>query len=322
MNWERMESFIVAEGERGKRLDRFLAERTGRSRAEIQRLIKAGLVRVADRTVKPSYLLEPDERVELEPPPARPLLLQPEAIALRIIYEDEDLIVVDKPSGLVTHPASGHLSGTLVNGLLYHCKGRLAETGDPLRPGIVHRLDRETSGAIVVAKTALAYQDLVEQFKRGEVGKSYLALVHGIIEEEEGLIELPLRRAHFQREEIRVDAAGKGATTEFFVLGRFPAAGAGKTLVEARPRTGRTHQLRVHFRYIGHPVVGDRKYGRKGDLAPRMMLHAWRLSLWHPRTEERLEFTAPPPEEFRPWLAGSVGGSRAPQDKKGRSRDR
>ncbi len=314
-----MESFIAESGEGRKRLDRFLVERTGRSRAEIQRLIKAGRVRVAGRAVKPSYLLEPGDCVELEPPPARPLLPQPEAIALRIICEDEDLIVVDKPAGLVTHPASGHLGGTLVNGLLHHC-GRLAETGDPLRPGIVHRLDRETSGAIVVAKTALAYQSLVEQFKRGEVGKSYLALVHGIIEEDEGLIELPLRRARFRRGEISVDAAGKGATTEFFVLGRFPTAG--KTLVEARPKTGRTHQLRVHFRYIGHPVVGDRKYGRRGDTAPRMMLHAWRLSLWHPRTGEQLEFTAPPPEEFRPWLAGSAGGSRAPQDKRGRSRDR
>jgi 23S rRNA pseudouridine1911/1915/1917 synthase len=317
-----MESFIVAEEAKGERLDRFLAERTGLSRAEVQRLIRAGLVRVGGRTAKPSYLLKPGEYVEFEPSTARLGLSQPqpqpEALPLRIIYEDEDLIVVDKPAGLVTHPAPGHLQGTLLNALLHHCQ--LAETGDPLRPGIVHRLDRETSGALVAAKTRVAYQSLVEQFKRGEVGKSYLALVHGAIEEDEGLIELPLRRASLRREEIAVDAAGKGAITEFFVLGRFPAAG--KTLVEARPRTGRTHQLRVHFRYIGHPIVGDRKYGRKGDPAPRMMLHAWRLSLWHPRTGRRLEFTAPPPEEFHPWLSGSVEGNRTPRDTRGRSLNR
>jgi 23S rRNA pseudouridine1911/1915/1917 synthase len=233
-----MESFIVAEEAKGERLDRFLAERTGLSRAEVQRLIRAGLVRVGGRTAKPSYLLKPGEYVELEPSTARLGLSQPqpqpEALPLRIIYEDDDLIVVDKPAGLVTHPAPGHLQGTLLNALLHHCQ--LAETGDPLRPGIVHRLDRETSGALVAAKTRVAYQSLVEQFKRGEVGKSYLALVHGAIEEDEGLIELPLRRASLRREEIAVDAAGKGAITEFFVLGRFPAAG--KTLVEARPRDG------------------------------------------------------------------------------------
>lgn len=300
-----MESFIVAEEANGERLDRFLAERTGLSRAEVQRLIKAGLVRVSGRAAKPSYILEPGEHVELEPPPASPRAPQPEALPLRILYEDEDLIVVDKPAGLVTHPGPGRLGGTLVNGLLYHCQ--LAETGDPLRPGIVHRLDRETSGALVAAKTQAAYQSLVEQFKQGEVRKNYLALVHGIIEEDEGLIELPLRRARLRREEMAVDAAGKGATTEFLVLGRFPAAA--KTLVEARPKTGRTHQLRVHFRYIGHPIVGDRKYGHKGDQAPRMMLHAWRLSFWHPRTGRRLELTAPPPEEFRPWLEDTAGGN-------------
>lgn len=313
-----MESFIVPEEAGGARLDRFLAERTGLSRAEVQRLIKAGLVRVNGRSAKPSHPLEPGEHVEFEPPPARPLTPQPEPMALEILYEDEDLIVVDKPAGLVTHPGPGHLEGTLVNGLLYHCQ--LAETGDPLRPGIVHRLDRETSGALVAAKSALAYRSLVEQFKRGEVRKSYLALVHGIIEEDEGLIELPLRRAPLRRKEIAVDAAGKGAITDFLVLGRFPAEA--RTLVEARPRTGRTHQLRVHFRYIGHPIVGDRKYGQKGDKAPRMMLHAWRLELWHPRTGRRLEFTAPPPEEFRPWLAGSAGGSQARQDTRGRCPNR
>jgi len=319
-----MELLTVAAEEEGERLDRFLASRTGRSRAEIQRLIKAGKVLIDGRPAKPSHPLRSGECVTIElPPPSPPdLRPKPEPLPLKIIYEDEEIIVVDKPAGMVTHPGPGHLRGTLVNALLHHCP--LAETDDPRRPGLVQRLDRETSGVLVAAKTREAYRSLVEQFKLREVRKRYLALVHGVIAEDEGLIELPLRRARLQRRKIAVDASGKGAITEFSVLGRFPSEG--KTLVEARPRTGRTHQLRVHFRYIGHPIVGDRKYGRKGDEAQnqRMMLHAWEIELTHPRTGRSLRFTAPPPEEFAPWLArarlqGPAGGSPAPQDKRGRS---
>ncbi|MFQ6118030.1 MAG: RluA family pseudouridine synthase, partial [Candidatus Bipolaricaulia bacterium] len=241
---------VPTEGE-GERLDRWLAQRTGRSRAEVQRLIKAGRVRVSGRAAKPSLLLQPEDRVEMDLPPPGPSTPQPEPLPLTILYEDEEIIVVDKPAGLVTHPAPGHPRGTLVNGLLHRC--RLAETGNPSRPGIVHRLDRETSGALVAAKTEEAHRNLVEQFKRGEVGKRYLALVHGIIEEEEGRIELPLGRDPIRREEVRVRAEGKSAVTEFSVLERF--AEQDKTLVKARPMTGRMHQIRVHFSHIGHPVV-------------------------------------------------------------------
>jgi 23S rRNA pseudouridine1911/1915/1917 synthase len=309
-----MEVFTVPEDDEGERLDRWLAQRTGRSRAEIQRLIEQGQILVNGRAVKASRLLRPGDRVAVELPPPEPSTPQPEPLPLKIIHEDEDLIVVEKPAGLVTHPGPGHPTGTLVNGLLYHC--RLAETGDRLRPGIVHRLDRETSGVLVAAKTKEAYLSLVEQFKRGEVGKRYLALVHGLIEEDEGLIELPLGRDPLHRERVQVRADGNRAITEFSVLRRFEDQD--RTLVEARPRTGRMHQIRVHLSYIGHPVVGDPKYGPRYDKAERMMLHAFELTIWHPRSGRRLRFTAPPPEEFTPWWAGGLGGgSQSPRGRRG-----
>ncbi|MCR4404104.1 MAG: RluA family pseudouridine synthase [Candidatus Acetothermia bacterium] len=311
-----MEDLTVPAEAVGLRLDRWLAERTGRSRAEIQRLIREGKALVNGSQAKPGYPLRVGDRVQIELPPPGPLAPQPELLPLRIIFEDEEIIVVDKPAGMVTHPGAGHLSGTLVNALLYHC--HLAETDDPRRPGLVQRLDRETSGVLVAAKSEEAHRKLVEQFKRGSVRKRYLALVQGIIEEDEGLIELPLGRDARRREEVRVSAGGKRASTEFVVLQRFKAEQ--KTLVEARPRTGRMHQIRVHFRHIGHPVVGDRKYGRRQDDAPRMMLHAWEIELAHPRTGERVKFSAPPPAEFSPWLAGGgAEDSLAPQDRRGRS---
>lgn len=323
-----MRLVVSAPEDEGERLDRWLAERLpDRSRTAIQRLIREGRVRVGGRRVKPSYPLQVGDEIEVELPIPQSEFPQPEPLPLVVIHEDEDLIVVNKPSGMVTHPGAGHPRGTLVNALLYHCHGRLAETGDPTRPGIVHRLDRETSGLLVVAKSERAYRSLVEQFKRGEVGKRYLALVWGLIEEDEGLIDLPVARDPHQRERMRVTPEGKRAVTEFVVLRRFPKEG--KTLVEARPRTGRMHQVRVHFSYIKHPVVGDPKYGRSRDGDERMMLHAWQLELWHPRTGQRVRFTAPPPEEFIPWLEGTerpcepgsgpTGGNQSPQGKRGRS---
>ena len=324
-----MRLVVSAPEDEGERLDRWLAGRLpGRSRTAIQRLIREGRVRVGGRRVKPSYPLAVGDEIEVELPIPQSELPQPEPLPLEVIHEDEDLIVVNKPAGMVTHPGAGRPRGTLVNALLHHCRGRLAETGDPARPGIVHRLDRETSGLLVAAKTELAYRSLVEQFKRGEVGKRYLALVWGLIEEDEGLIELPVARDPRQRERMRVTPGGKRAVTEFAVLRRFPEEG--KTLVEARPRTGRMHQVRVHFSYIEHPVVGDPKYGRHDrSEQERMMLHAWELELWHPRTGRRVRFVAPPPEEFTPWLgegrspcgpgSGPTGGSRSPQGRRGRS---
>jgi len=286
---------IVADPEEeGQRLDRWLAERLpGQSRTAIQRLIRMGKVHINGATAKPSLplVLGMEVEVELEPPPS--LLPQPEEITLRVIYEDADLIAIDKPPGMVTHPAPGHLRGTVVNALLYHCQGQLAETGDPLRPGIIHRLDKGTSGVLVAAKSELAYRSLVEQFKHGRVRKCYLALVHGLIVEDEGLIELPLAPDH-RGERMRVSHEGKPAVTEFTVLRRLPDR---KTLIEARPRTGRMHQIRVHLSYIKHPVVGDPKYGRR-DESGRMMLHARELEIEHPKSKGRLRLIAPLPPEF------------------------
>jgi len=314
------ETFTAPLEDEGERLDRWLtAQLVGRSRAEIQRLIRMKKILVNGETAKPSRLLRSGDRVVVELPPPGPSAPEPEPLPLKIIYEDGEIIVVEKPVGLVTHPAPGHPRGTLVNGLLYHC--RLAEAADRMRPGIVQRLDRETSGVLVAAKTGKAYRSLVEQFKHGEVEKRYLALVYGVIAEDEGLIELPLGRDPLRRERVRVRAEGKRAITEFSILKRFEDQD--KTLVKVRPRTGRMHQIRVHFSYIGHPVVGDPKYGRRGDWAERMMLHAFELAIWHPRTGRRVKFTAPPPEEFIPWLEhGSGEGNRSPQGRRGRSPDR
>jgi 23S rRNA pseudouridine1911/1915/1917 synthase len=306
-----METFTVPAEDRGERLDRWLARMVRRSRAEVKRFIQSGQARVNGEEAKPNYLLRPDDRVVIEFPPPELPIPQPELLTIHVLYEDEQLIVVDKPPGMVTHPAPGHPGGTLVNGLLHRC--RLAETGDPQRPGIVHRLDGETSGVLVAVKTEAAYQGLTEQFKQGEVGKSYLALVHGVVEEDEGRIELPLGRGSVRRKEVQVRAEGREAITEFSVLQRFQD----KTLLEVRPNTGRMHQIRVHLSHIGHPVVGDPKYGRRKDGAARMMLHARELSFWHPATGKRVRFTAPLPEEFTPWLDHGAGAdNRSPPDRR------
>jgi 23S rRNA pseudouridine1911/1915/1917 synthase len=289
---------IVGAEEAGERLDLWLASRlTTLSRTRIQRLIASGLITLDRRPAKPSALLEVGERVQVMLPPETPSRLPAETIALDIIYEDEDLVVVNKPSGLVVYPGAGHEGGTLINGLL---RGRtLAQVGAPVRPGIVHRLDKETSGVIVVAKTDMAYYHLIEQFKRREVSKHYLALVHGTFAEDEGCIEAPIGRDPQQRKRMKVLASGgKVAITEFTVRKRWPAG----TLLEAHPLTGRTHQIRVHFSAIGHPILGDRLYGASRDSSERLMLHAWQLELWHPRSGQRMHWIAPAPAEFETLL--------------------
>ncbi|MFQ5796040.1 MAG: RluA family pseudouridine synthase [Candidatus Bipolaricaulia bacterium] len=293
--------FTVGETEAGTRIDLLIATRVGRSRSQVQKLIARGLVRVDGKRVKSSYLVKSGDRIEaMFPPPPDPEP-KPEPIPLEILYEDDELIVVNKPSGLVVHPAPGHEGGTLVNGLLYHCHS-LSQVGDPRRPGIVHRLDKGTSGVLIAARTDEAHQNLVRQFQSRAVRKRYLALVHGRIEEDAGRIEMRVGRAPWNRQSMAVTQAGKDAVTEFEVRNRHD----GLTLVELRPMTGRTHQLRVHLKEIGHPIAGDRKYGRK-DRFERLMLHAWSLSLQHPRTGRPMQFEAPPPPEFDTFLDNSTG---------------
>jgi 23S rRNA pseudouridine1911/1915/1917 synthase len=296
--------FIVDECDAGQRLDLFLTRRSGLTRARIQRLIEDGRVLTNGHPQKPRHAVVPGERIRLEVPPAAPLALAPEAIPLEILYEDDDLVVLNKPAGMVVHPGAGRTTGTLVHALLAHCK-RLSGIGGVERPGIVHRLDRDTSGVLVVAKSETAHQSLSAQFKGRVVRKRYLALVYGEIRGEAGRIEAAIGRSDHDRKRMGVRiAGGREARTAYRVVRRL----SGMTLVDLGLETGRTHQIRVHLAHIGHPVVGDQTYGGRRERQPsapgtpradRQMLHAWRLGFRHPRTDHWLEFTAPVPADFR-----------------------
>ncbi len=287
----------------GERLDKWLAQKLpDRSRTEVQRWIKEGLVRVNGRASKPGYKLEPGDIVEVDVPVAQAYEgVAPEPIPLDIIYEDQDLLVINKPAGMVVHPAPGHTSGTLVNAVLYHCPD-LEGIGNVLRPGIVHRLDKDTSGLILVAKNDHAHRELQRQFKAREVEKSYLALVEGHLQPKIGRIEAPIGRDKKHRKRMAVIRDGREAITEYRVIDYYDDF----TLVEARPLTGRTHQIRVHFAFIGHPLAGDTVYGRrKQRLKPwlkRHFLHAHRLRFRLPSTGEMVEFTAPLPPDLQAVL--------------------
>ncbi len=293
--------FTVTED--GQRLDRWLAAALpDRSRAEIQRWIKEGRVLVNDTVLKASYRVEPGDEIVVHIPPPLPTEIQPEPIPLDIIYEDEDLLVINKPAGMVVHPAPGrvHRTGTLVNAILAHTPDLLI--GGEQRPGIVHRLDKDTSGVILVAKNDKTLRALQAQFKSREVEKDYLALVEGELPFTRGRVEAPIGRDPRHRQRMAVVPEGKGrpAVTEFTVRERFP----GYTLIEVQPRTGRTHQIRVHLAYIGHPVVGDPTYGRRRKRlhCPRQFLHAHRLRFRLPATGEWVEFTAPLPDDLEEVL--------------------
>jgi 23S rRNA pseudouridine1911/1915/1917 synthase len=298
-----LREFLVTQAEAGQRLDVFLAGASGLSRARVQRLIQAGQVLVGGHPQKPRHRVGPGERIQLHVPPATPLQLTPEAIPLDILHEDDDLIVVNKPPGMVVHPGAGRSTGTLVHALLAHC-GTLAGIGGVERPGIVHRLDRDTSGVLVVAKTETAHHSLSRQFKTRLVKKRYLALVHGQVQQDSGRIEAAIGRREHDRKRMGVRVrGGREARTAFRVLRRSP----NMSLLALDLETGRTHQIRVHLAHIGHPVVGDRVYGGRqerqkgrldGSQAERQMLHAWRLAFQHPTTDAWVEFTAPVPEDF------------------------
>jgi len=287
--------------ESGQRLDRYLADQiSDLSRASLQRLIQEGRVLVDGAEVKSSHKVSAGEIVTLVMPvPAAPVLAA-QAISVPIVYEDDDLIVVDKPAGMVVHPGHGVSSGTLVNALLAHCPG-LAAFEDSLRPGIVHRLDKDTSGVMVVAKTPAAQQNLSAQFAARTVKKTYWALVHGRVENEHGLIEAAIGRS--RTEPTRMAIAGKAerpARTAFRVLRRYAAF----TLVEAQPVTGRTHQIRLHFAALGHPLAGDAAYGRPHESLSlgRQFLHARTLRVRMPSSGVEREFGAPLPADLQSVL--------------------
>jgi len=294
--------------EDGPRLDKFLAGRLGDlSRAAVQRLIEEGEVTVNGEVVKASYKVRAGDQVVAHLPAEETDELVPETLPLDVVYEDAVLLVVTKPAGLVVHPAPGHARGTLVNAVLAYCP-ELADSGDK-RPGIVHRLDRDTSGLILIAKTEKARRALQRQFKERQVDKGYLALLDGHLQPAWGRIEAPLGRDPVHRQRMAVLPGGREAITEYHVLERFahavgPAAGD-YSLVEAEPQTGRTHQIRVHLASIGHPVVGDRVYGRRKVRLPveRQFLHAQRLGFRHPLTGRRVELESPLPDNLAAVLA-------------------
>lgn len=289
--------FVVQDEESGgERLDRVLAARLpDMSRAQAQRLVKAGEVTVNGRPSKPSYHVQVGDEVIVRVPDEAPALVLPEDIPLDVIYEDDALLVVSKPAGMVVHPALGHPSGTLVNAVLAHCP-QIAEVGGPDRAGIVHRLDKDTSGLILVAKDEVTRAALQRQFKRRQVAKTYLALVEDHVHPREGVVEAPIGRDKRQRKKMAVVRSGRPARTMYRVAEYF----AGHTLLEVRPHTGRTHQIRVHLSWMGYPIVGDAVYGyrRQRLLRDRHFLHAAQLRLVHPATDEEVEFKVPLPPEL------------------------
>ncbi len=299
-------SLTVPAGASGTRADRFVADATGMSRAYVQRLIGEGRLTSDGRSVRASAPVGPGEELVLDVPEVRQLEVEAEEIPLRVVYEDDDLIIVDKPAGLVTHPAPGHASGTLVNALLGR-GGRAAYGGiaGVARPGIVHRLDRDTSGLIMVAKHDAAQASLMAQLKARRVKKTYLALVAGEVGAALGRIEAPIGRDPAHRTRMAVVPDGRPAVTGYRVRERFRAW----TLLECDLVTGRTHQIRVHLASIGHPVAGDPVYGtgtsRRGpDGLGRLFLHAWRLELEAPSGGRVIRAVAPLPDELEAVLAG------------------
>ena len=315
------ERFVAEAAEARKRLDCCLRERfPSVSRNAVQRLIREGRIRVNGRLVKTAHRLSPGDEVNVEwPEQPKPWELRPEEIPLELLYEDDWLLALNKPAGLVTHPAPGHWEGTLAHALLHHCGERLSGIGGVARPGIVHRLDRDTSGVMVVAKNDAAHRALARQFAARRVRKIYWAIVCGEPAQDQGVIDAPVARHPRERKRMAVVGNGRPASTAYRVIERFgPAA-----LAEAELHSGRTHQVRVHFKHLGHPLAGDPVYGERanrrlaaaiGFRPPRQMLHARLLGFAHPEDGRPMEFEAPPPADFMETLErlrrgkGSDGG--------------
>jgi 23S rRNA pseudouridine1911/1915/1917 synthase len=303
-------SFSAEAADTDTRIDLYLSSNLKElTRSRIQSLIKEGNIKVNNSPVKTSYRLKAGDEIALSIPPSSPYLLNPEPLDLSIIYEDSSIIVMDKPPGMVIHPAPGHESGTLVHGLLHHCND-LSGIGGILRPGIVHRLDKDTSGLLVVAKNDNAHNFLSSQFKNSKVSKKYIALVHGIPQGDEGTIDLPISRHPVKRKEMAVSSVkGKNALTIWKIK---EILGKKFALLSVTIKTGRTHQIRVHMSHIGHPVVGDPVYGFKSawwkkntncskemlDSIKRQMLHSEYLGFLHPDTKEYSEFRSPVPQDM------------------------
>ena len=305
MDPELMQSAVIDCRDAGERLDQFLQRQMeDHSRSFLQKLIKEGSCLVNGKQVKSGYMLRAGDLVEWEVPVPKTLEILPEAIPLDILYEDDDLLVVNKPKGMVVHPAPGHTEGTLVNALLYHCEGRLSGINGVLRPGIVHRIDRDTTGSLIVCKNDRSHNSIAAQLAEHSIRRRYLALVRGGFRDDNGRIDAPIGRHPIDRKKMCVSrSGGKNAVTNYRVLERFPSC----TLIECALETGRTHQIRVHMASIGHPLLGDEVYGDgycpfPGVKLEGQVLHAKTIGFIHPVTGAYLEFNAPLPDYFRDLL--------------------
>lgn len=290
------QSYLVPEEFQGERIDKYLSEACcGLTRSYLQKLLKSQLVEVDGKAVKNSYRVSAGETVELEVPEAVEPEIEAEPIPLDILYEDKDIILINKPKGMVVHPAAGHYSQTLVNGLMYHCRGELSGINGVMRPGIVHRIDMDTTGVLIVCKNDFAHNSIAEQLKVHSITRKYYAIVHGVIGEDEGTVDAPIGRHPVDRKKMSINYKnGKHAVTHYRVLERFKQF----TYVECQLETGRTHQIRVHMASLNHPLLGDSVYGpsKCPFKLQGQTLHAGVLGIIHPRTGEYMEFSAPLPE--------------------------
>ncbi len=294
--------FQVTEAEEDERIDRYVAELADSlSRSFIQKMIKDGTLLVNGKLVKASYRVQAEDEISFTLPEAVEPDIEPEDIPLDILYEDEDLLVVNKPKGMVVHPAAGHYSGTLVNALMYHCRDSLSGINGVMRPGIVHRIDRDTTGSLIVCKNDTAHLSIAAQLKEHSIVRRYRAIVHGVIREEEGCVDISIGRHPADRKRMAAGVKnGKEAVTHYKVLRRFGQY----TYIECRLETGRTHQIRVHMEHIGHPLLGDPVYGNRRSpfRLEGQTLHAMVLGFVHPRTGEYVETVAPLPVYFEHLL--------------------
>ena len=298
-----MEQYLFEiQEEQQMRLDKYLSEQfPEQTRSYLQKLIKEGQILVNGKSVKSGYQLSKGDEVSVSIPEPKELDVEPQKMDLDIIYEDEDVILVNKPKGMVVHPAPGHMTDTLVNGLLYHCKDNLSGINGVVRPGIVHRIDRDTTGILIVCKNDMSHNSIAEQLKEHSINRRYRALVHGNIKEDQGTVEGPIGRHPVDRKKMAINERnGKPAVTHYTVLERF----GNYTLIECKLETGRTHQIRVHMTSIGHPLVGDEVYGpvKSSFKLKGQCLHAMVLGFVHPRNGEYMEFSAELPAYFEELL--------------------
>ena len=295
-----MKKEIVVESNENKRTDAYISEITDYSRTAVQRLIDEEKITINGKIVKSSYKVQYGDRIEIEEEPAKEIELKAQDIPLEILYEDNDIIVVNKPKGMVVHPANGNPDGTLVNAVMAICKDSLSGIGGEIRPGIVHRLDKNTSGAIIIAKNDKAHINLSEQLKNHEIKKTYIALVRGVVKENNASINMPIGRSKKDRKKMDVDKNGKEAITHFKVMKRYKDC----TLLEINIETGRTHQIRVHLSHIGYPIIGDDVYsnGKNRWNIEGQCLHAKELDFKHPITGKQMHIEAELPEYFKKIL--------------------